>query len=251
MIAVTNLRHDGLQYSPGYGWDRLQAAATGCNDWLAVGVPVAVADRRSPHPSDGLARASAEGRLLWCCPGADPGHGMDGRPRAPTPVQRQPPWRTPNPCWLPDTRIWSRYPHGRGARTMANHPSALAQLFGGMADLIDHDHTSQTDYAAVTKAAEALAARAKTQRLVAGPLGRPTGPACWRPPTPSRRPVAPGRHRQPHPGPGRAKPSAASRWRSPPHQATPPPRARPTRLGVRPPGRIPPPGPPAPPLDPT
>jgi hypothetical protein len=43
---------------------------------------------------------------------------------------------------------------------LANHISPLAQVFRGMADLIDHDHTSQTQYEAVTKAAEALAARA-------------------------------------------------------------------------------------------
>jgi len=53
---------------------------------------------------------------------------------------------------------------------LANHISPLAQVFRGMADLIGHDHTSQTQYEAVTRAAEALAARATTQRLVAGPL---------------------------------------------------------------------------------
>ena len=58
---------------------------------------------------------------------------------------------------------------------MANHISPLAQVFRGMADLIDHDHTSQTQYEAVTKAAEALAARATTQQLVAGPLWEADG----------------------------------------------------------------------------
>jgi hypothetical protein len=58
---------------------------------------------------------------------------------------------------------------------MANHISPVAQLFRGMADLIDHDDTSLTDYEAVTKAAEALAARARTQRLVAGPLWEADG----------------------------------------------------------------------------
>jgi hypothetical protein len=58
---------------------------------------------------------------------------------------------------------------------MANHISALAQLFRGMADLIDQDHTSQTDYESISKAAEALAARVKTQRLVAGPLWEADG----------------------------------------------------------------------------
>jgi hypothetical protein len=53
---------------------------------------------------------------------------------------------------------------------MANHISPAAQLFRSMADLIDHDHTSHTDYEAVTRAAEALAARASTEQLVAGPL---------------------------------------------------------------------------------
>ena len=34
---------------------------------------------------------------------------------------------------------------------MANHISPAAQLFRSMAELIDHDHTSQTDYDAITK----------------------------------------------------------------------------------------------------
>ena len=71
-----------------------------------------------------------------------------------------------------------------GGRAMANHISPLAQVFRCMADLIDHDHTSQTQCEAVTKAAEALAARATIQQLVAGRCGRPTAPACWRRPTP-------------------------------------------------------------------
>ena len=58
---------------------------------------------------------------------------------------------------------------------MANHISPAAQLFRGMAELIDHDHTSHTDYEAVTRAAEALAARASTERLVAGPLWEADG----------------------------------------------------------------------------
>jgi hypothetical protein len=58
---------------------------------------------------------------------------------------------------------------------MANHISPAAQLFRSMAQLIDHDHTSQTDYEAVTRAAEALAARASTERLVAGPLWEADG----------------------------------------------------------------------------
>jgi hypothetical protein len=58
---------------------------------------------------------------------------------------------------------------------MANHISPAAQLFRGMAELIDHDHTSQTHYEAVTKAAAALAARASTQQLVAGPLWQADG----------------------------------------------------------------------------
>jgi hypothetical protein len=82
MVAVTNLRPRGPQHRAGPA-GIAPGRSEDCNDWLALGVPVAVADRRSPHPSDGLAKASAEGRLLWRCPGADPGHGMDGRPRAP------------------------------------------------------------------------------------------------------------------------------------------------------------------------
>jgi hypothetical protein len=63
-----------------------------------------------------------------------------------------------------------------GASTMVNRISPLAELFRGMADLVDHDHTSQTHYEAITKAAEALAARAATQQLVAGPLWEADGP---------------------------------------------------------------------------
>ena len=58
---------------------------------------------------------------------------------------------------------------------MANHISPAAQLFRSMADLIDHDHTSHTHYDAITKAAEALAARASTEQLVAGPLWEADG----------------------------------------------------------------------------
>jgi hypothetical protein len=58
---------------------------------------------------------------------------------------------------------------------MTNHLSPLAELFRGMADRIDHDHTSQTHYDAITKAAEVLAARAATQQLVAGPLWEADG----------------------------------------------------------------------------
>jgi hypothetical protein len=62
-----------------------------------------------------------------------------------------------------------------GARAMANHISPAALLFRGMADLVDHDHTSRTQYEAITKAAEALAARASTEQLVAGPLWEADG----------------------------------------------------------------------------
>jgi len=58
---------------------------------------------------------------------------------------------------------------------MANHISPAAQLFRGMADLVDHDHTSRTQYDAITRAAEALAARAMTEQLVAGPLWEADG----------------------------------------------------------------------------
>jgi hypothetical protein len=58
---------------------------------------------------------------------------------------------------------------------MANHISPAAGLFRSMADLIDHDHTSQTHYEAVTRAAEALAARATSEQLVAGPLWEADG----------------------------------------------------------------------------
>ena len=58
---------------------------------------------------------------------------------------------------------------------MANRLSPLARLFRGMAELIDHDYISQTQYEAITKAAAALAARATTQQLVAGPLWEADG----------------------------------------------------------------------------
>jgi hypothetical protein len=58
---------------------------------------------------------------------------------------------------------------------MANHISPAAQLFRSMADLVDHDHTSRTQYEAITKAAEALAARASAEQLVAGPLWEADG----------------------------------------------------------------------------
>ncbi len=58
---------------------------------------------------------------------------------------------------------------------MANHISPAAQLFRGMAELIDHDHTSPSRYDAIAKAAEALAAQAMTQQLVAGPLWEADG----------------------------------------------------------------------------
>jgi hypothetical protein len=58
---------------------------------------------------------------------------------------------------------------------MANHISPAAQLFRSMADLVDHDHTSQSHYEAVTRAAEALAARATAEGLVAGPLWEADG----------------------------------------------------------------------------
>jgi hypothetical protein len=44
----------------------------------------------------------------------------------------------------------------KGAPTMANHSSPAAQLVPSLADLVDHDHTSQPDYEAVTRAAQAL-----------------------------------------------------------------------------------------------
>ena len=56
-----------------------------------------------------------------------------------------------------------------GARTMANHISPAAQLFRGMAELIDHDYTSRTQYDAITKAAAALAVLPR--EVGAGPAG--------------------------------------------------------------------------------
>ena len=77
---------------------------------------------------------------------------------------------------------------------MANHISPAAQLFRSMADLIDQDHTSHTDYDAVTRAAEA---------------SRPApAPSSWWP--------ARCRHRQPRPGARRDQPSADRWWRASP-----------------------------------
>lgn len=62
-----------------------------------------------------------------------------------------------------------------GGTHHGHHISPAAQLFRGMAELVDHDHTSQTHYEAIAKAAAALAARASTQQLVAGPLWQADG----------------------------------------------------------------------------
>jgi hypothetical protein len=58
---------------------------------------------------------------------------------------------------------------------MANQIRPLARLFRGMADLIDRDHTSQTRYEAIAKAAGVVAARATAQELVAGLLWQVDG----------------------------------------------------------------------------
>jgi hypothetical protein len=58
---------------------------------------------------------------------------------------------------------------------MVNQISPLARLFRGMADLIDQDHTSQTRYAAIAKAAGVVAARATAEELVAGRLWQVDG----------------------------------------------------------------------------
>src|SRR5215217_6404141 len=59
---------------------------------------------------------------------------------------------------------------------MANNQiRPLARLFRGMADLIDRDHTSQTRYEAIAKAAGVVAARATAQELVAGRLWQVDG----------------------------------------------------------------------------
>jgi hypothetical protein len=58
---------------------------------------------------------------------------------------------------------------------MANQIRPLARLFRGMADLIDRDHSSQTRYEAIAKAAGVIAARATAQELVAGRLWQVDG----------------------------------------------------------------------------
>jgi hypothetical protein len=97
-----------------------------------------------------------------------------------------------------------------GAPTMANHISPAAQLFRGMAELIDHDHTSQTHYEAVTKAAAfqiGLPRQATTasqvQALVATNPAPPQGGHDAPPDDPTRSPQVllrvgpPGRRRPP------------------------------------------------------
>ena len=59
---------------------------------------------------------------------------------------------------------------------MANNQiRPLARLFRGMADLIDQDHTSQTRYEAIAKAAGVVATRATAEELVAGRLWQVDG----------------------------------------------------------------------------
>jgi hypothetical protein len=58
---------------------------------------------------------------------------------------------------------------------MANQIRPLARLFRGMAELIDQDHSSQTRYEAIAKAAGVVAARATAQELVAGRLWQVDG----------------------------------------------------------------------------
>src|SRR4029453_7106461 len=87
-------------------------------------------------------------------PGADPGHG-DGRSAPGRPsthpaashhhLERMLVARQPHPV--------PTIPIVEGARTMANPIPPAAQLFRGLAELIDHDHPSHTHYEAVTKAA--------------------------------------------------------------------------------------------------
>src|SRR5215211_4805565 len=58
---------------------------------------------------------------------------------------------------------------------MTNQIRPLARLFRGMADLIACDHTSQTRYEAIAKAAGVVAARATAEELVAGRLWQVDG----------------------------------------------------------------------------
>src|SRR5918995_3884092 len=58
---------------------------------------------------------------------------------------------------------------------MGNQIRPLARLFRGMADLIDQDHSSQTRYEAIAKAAGVVAARATAEELVAGRLWQVDG----------------------------------------------------------------------------
>jgi hypothetical protein len=64
---------------------------------------------------------------------------------------------------------------GPGTCEMANQIRPLARLFRGMADLIDHDHTSHIRYEAIAKAAGVVAARATAEELVAGRLWQVDG----------------------------------------------------------------------------
>ena len=58
---------------------------------------------------------------------------------------------------------------------MANQIRPLAWLFRGMADVIDRDHSSESRYAAIAKAAGVVAARATAEDLVAGRLWQVDG----------------------------------------------------------------------------
>src|SRR4029450_2113703 len=96
---------------------------------------------------------------------------------------------------------------------MVNQIRPLARLFRAMADLIDRDHTSQTRYEAIAKAAGVVAARAPAEGVVGGGRGgtvrggAPRGRA-------SRFPgglAAPTSHRRSCPG--HAAVGAGARWR--------------------------------------
>src|SRR5919112_6316445 len=82
MVAVTVLVEPGKPFTApivGPPWCR--------NGPLSVDVLVAVADRRSP-PRMARPEHPLKAGCLWRRPGADPAHGMDGRPPgAPAPVQ--------------------------------------------------------------------------------------------------------------------------------------------------------------------
>ena len=103
---------------------------------------------------------------------------MDGRPRAPHGADQQASQElhgSGRQREVTDSAFDGDQPMAERVSTMANPISPLAELFRDMADLIDQDHTSQTHYEAITRAAAVAAADATRQDLAAGRLWEADG----------------------------------------------------------------------------